>query len=597
MDRLKRLILLFISILVIASAISIPEDPSVQTDSVSLPRSASVNDNPHIRNTKKIVWFSVMGVWNLFAVSTLLSYLVIAKNTSEFTYKSKPIAIVTSIVSLLFLDSMMVSEALVPYYPCFLRIWFSYCLLTVYCFSLSARGINYLSRIGTIVYKSDLSSHLNSENNSLNSKPSASKSEFYSKSVFTRYFRLLLNKPYPLDYNEKRIEIEFRLNSLNKVIDITRDRNYLICCLIMFIVGAGISAAFIKYPGYTVSPMSYDCRTGISGPLILLYVILYFFLLLFIPIIVMSFISKDAYGIRLELILTMTFTAVAVVALTVYNQYASSSTLTYATGYIFVVPALMLQHVFIVVLPLFKIIFENKNYKKLNNSNVFNSSRREQFDSLLAYPAGFSRLNQAALETFCPENVEFLKDYQLLKYCICSYIFRESSDFTSTNETRLSRADIKKEESNLEINYRAYQSSLHIVSTQDFPSEGVEIDMEQLIGGDVIPPLPSTIPDSIYKLGLMLDLNLINQSEGRKEKNTSKFTPVPIRLLPEFNKFYLKFLKNDALLAVNVPAKLITPIRNSINIKKFTVGMFDEVLAEVLNILYTNTFPIMLKTL
>ncbi|PVU88481.1 hypothetical protein BB561_005827 [Smittium simulii] len=534
-----------------------------------------------IQTIKQIFWFSFMSIWIIFFISTTILYFKLLRNTAEFKFKSKAMTLVVSLNGLIYTTHLMVEEALVTKYPCFLRIWFGYCFIFIYAFSLLIRGISYISHISTIRYKNELSVLLSQNSRGINESQLTHATSFKNKPVFYKYIRLISN--------------------------------------------SNIAGYFSTYTAYSLSPISYTCPAGISAPTILIYIVLYALCAAFIPIITLSSGSKDAYGIRNELISTMTISTFGILALTLYNQLVPLKYLVYATGFIFTLPIFFLQHIFIIVMPVVNFMINKKHTVGKADLNSTNSTKKEQFESLLSYPAGFSRLNQAALETFCPENVEFLKDYQLLKYCVCSYIFRESADAikykdSEATETKsigknsVYRMDVSlphldkikqlqgsssSTDEDIEINYKTYQSSLYVDAiggTDDFDVE-FDIQMEHLIGGDIIPPLPITISDSVYTLGLMLDLNLINQSENKRDKNIPKFTLIPNKLIGEFIKFYLKYLEQDTLLAVNVPVKILAPIQATIRNRRFTLGMFDEALQEVLSILYTNTYPVMLKTL
>ncbi|OMH79804.1 hypothetical protein AX774_g6775 [Zancudomyces culisetae] len=435
---------------------------------------------------------------------------------------------------------------------------------------------------------------------------------------------------------------------------------------------------------------------------------------------------------------------------------------------------------------------KSKSNKHKSNSNALtNSSRREQFESLLAYPAGIVRLEKAANETFCPENVVFLKDYQLLKYRVCSIIIDQTSkrengdenddeyddDDSDNNSYRGSRShnssrnnsrnnsnnnsnnnshtDIGENTSNLGGNISTIQaanSSLPLnsldltISTPPFistslptpspaqnqttftgitntntnttstttttntspnqkapsnlpknntsqqhekselyndnsnsnssninnnvdsqlkhkhqqlllssqtavtkttpttalpvfqkrnelgllvsplssitssaapstpstPSAPASVfttntsaaddapdipDFEALIAGDLVHPLPLTIPETVYRMGLMLELYILNEADGISEKQSPRLSPVPKLLVREYISFYRKFIMQNAPLAVNIPIRTINPIVERIEAGKFTLGMFDDAFKEVLNNLYNNTYYVMLKTL
>ncbi|OLY84729.1 hypothetical protein AYI68_g1094 [Smittium mucronatum] len=438
---------------------------------------------------------------------------------------------------------------------------------------------------------------------------------YMDKSLFTRYKRLIFNSEYSRNIDDKQAEIQFRLTYNNRVLDLFRTRNYLIGCGIVLAVGISLSIYFTTFENYHISPFSYECPAGITTPLIPLYTFMFITLAFLVPLIFLTVGFTDAYGMQVELIITMVTTFFLVAGLVIYNQLATPAMLLYATGYVIVLPVFILQQVFLIINPLFKVI----KIKKQTGGKVIGkggnarnaaaiSSRKEQFEGLLAYPAGFSRLTKAALETFCPENVEFLKDYQLLKFRVCSLVVsnsnenenigEEKTDAESDRDTKNSSQtslDGKMEPSKkVDVDH----SSLLVDSVyENEPNPEEEIDMDQLISGELVPPLPITIPEAVYKMGLILDLQMMNDSQGKKERTTPKMTLVPQNLKDDFWKFYIKYIQEDALLAVNIPIKIIAPISDAVKNEKYTLGIFDDALEEVLNSLYTNTYPIMLKTL
>ncbi|OMJ12294.1 hypothetical protein AYI69_g9465 [Smittium culicis] len=236
------------------------------------------------------------------------------------------------------------------------------------------------------------------------------------------------------------------------------------------------------------------------------------------------------------------------------------------------------------------------------------ATRKEQFEGLLAYPAGFSRLSKAALETFCPENVGFLKDYQILKYSVCSLV---ASVQTDNNARRLRLSDttgyISKNNSINSLSEKSDprdkiipdQTAFSMVSIEDndISKNAQEIDMDQLISGDLVPPLPITIPEAVYKMGLIDEIQSLDSSQSYNEKTTPTMTLVPQSIKDDFWKFYQKYIQEDALLAVNISVKITAPISEAVKEDKFTLGIFDDALEEVLISLYSNTYPFMLKTL
>ncbi|PVU98404.1 hypothetical protein BB560_005676 [Smittium megazygosporum] len=593
-----------------------------------------------VKLPKKIFWFTLLGLYTVFVIVTTSMYFYVARNTDEFRFKSRSMALIAAVTGLLFCAHSMSTEALVPYYPCFLRIWASYCLLFVYSASVIIRAIRYIAQVRTILFKNEMSQVLSSldkipaETNSANE--TEAQERFLQIRKITRVYRLILNKKYPDNIYDKLVEVKFRLNASTRLLDMVRTRNYLIITAISFLIAVAFSIYFSTYEEYSIIPVSFACKTGITTPLIPMYAFITIVIFSLVPLILLCVGFSDAYGMKMELMVTMTYSVVSLTAFIIYNEFASAVTLMYVTGYVFIMPIFFLQQNFIIVNPLRRLLKSKKQTAIINKdpTGLAASSKREQFEGLLAYPAGFSRLCQAALETFCPENVEFLKDYQLLKYRICSYVVSYSTateekslkevplDTSLQDQQRLSpgkdddeqrsrssvadtRASsvksIGENKINLEkdrpLSYLDQPHSGYYMGTIDSNMEPESVDMDQLIGGDLVPPLPITIPEAVYKMGLMLDLHLINEAQGHKDRTTPKLTPVPSKLKEEFLKLYNKYIEENAILAVNIPVKVSAPVAEAAEKGTFTLGIFDDVLEDVLKSLYNNTYPVMLKTL
>ncbi|PVU88477.1 hypothetical protein BB561_005828 [Smittium simulii] len=631
-----------------------------------------------VKTPKRIFWFSVMGLWIFFAISTTALYFYFSKGTDEFRFKSRSMVLIASATGLIFTTHAMTTEALVPYYPCFLRIWIGYITLFVFAVSVIIRAIKYIAQVRMIILKNEMSTLLSQLEKAPPGDEQMAYKEFMKKSTITRYYRLIVNNSYSDNIYDKQAELQFRLSANSKVYDLIRTRNYLIALVITLIIAIGFSAYFSTYTEYNFFPISYDCKAGISAPVIPLYVFLLLCIITLIPLTFLCLGLKDAYGMQLELVITMVYSCFAIVTFVLYNEFVSPVVLMYSTGYVFIMPIFFLQHIFIIANPLLRLIKARRQTEKINKdpTGLAASSKREQFEGLLAYPAGFSRLCQAALETFCPENVEFLKEYQLLKYKICSFVLANSSndeeksltsvDLADTSKAQPSKpmqggqadigssetnvlhpqqsgpkldensqADIGSSENNIlhpqQIGHTFDDNSQSIISEQrteqdlaedsddekyaeavkSFPKSHSSfymgtvdtlgftetIDMDQLIGGDLVPPLPITIPEAVYKMGLMLDLHLVNEGEGFKNRNTPKMTRVPHKLKEDYFKLYTKYIQNDAVLALNIPDKISAPLEKAASDQDYTLGIFDEVLDDVIKSLYTNTYPVMLKTL
>ncbi|OMJ29639.1 hypothetical protein AYI69_g848 [Smittium culicis] len=470
-----------------------------------------------------------------------------------------------------------------------------------------------------IRFKNEISSLLNQVDNKITIDDDESNFEkidnrtFMDKSSFVLYKRLILNSEYSTNIDDKQAEIQFRLTVNNQVLDLVRTRNYLIGCGVVLLFSIGLSIYFTTFENYHIIPSSHECPAGITIPILPLYIILFITLAFLVPLIFLTIGFTDAYGMQSELIITMVTTFFLVTALVIYNQKATPNMLLYATGYVLILPVFILQQMFLIIFPLINILKINKQTGgslrggKSRNAAA-NTSRKEQFEGLLAYPAGFSRLTKAALETFCPENVEFLKDYQMLKFRICSLVVSNTGDDNKNQSIITEESDrITKNNSQISLDKKEgvddkilpSHSSLLVGSyyENDHMNDSQDVDMDQLISGELVPPLPITIPEAVYKMGLILDLQSMNESQGKKERTTPKMTLVPQNIKEDFWKFYIKYIQEDALLAVNIPVKIVSPISEAVKQEKFTLGIFDDALEEVLNSLYTNTYPIMLKTL
>ncbi|OMJ25530.1 hypothetical protein AYI70_g836 [Smittium culicis] len=530
-------------------------------------------------------------------------YFKASANTQESRYKSRTVSIVVVVFGFIFTAHAIVTEATVPYYPCFLRIWLGYNTLTVFCFSILIRAIVYISQIDNKITIDD------SESNVEDSDPKT----FMDKSTLVRYKRLIFNSKYSRNIDDKQAEIQFRMTVNNYVLDLVRTRNYLIGCGVILALSISLSIYFTTFENYHINPSSYECPAGITTPILPLYIMMFVTLVLLVPLVFLTIGFTDAYGMQVELIITMVTTIILLTGLVVYNQVASPKMLLYATGYVIALPVFILQQVFLIIYPLFNIMSLNKQTGgRLRSGNSRNAAaattRKEQFEGLLAYPAGFSRLSKAALETFCPENVGFLKDYQLLKYNVCSLVasinneenkilsaMSRESDRMTKNISQTSLIE------NTEHGAKIVPGNNSLVLGIDVEDEKLEIpqeiDMDQLISGELVPPLPITIPEAVYKMGLIEDLQSLGDSQSNVEKTTPKMTVVPKNIKDDFWKFYQKYIQEDALLAVNISVKITAPISQAVQEDRFTLGIFDDALEEVLNSLYTNTYPFMLKTL
>ncbi|OMJ29973.1 hypothetical protein AYI69_g496 [Smittium culicis] len=607
-----------------------------------------------IKVAKKSFWLTFIAVWSIITTVSTILYLKLTAHTQESRFKSRTVCVIAIISGYIFSMHAMATEAFNPYYPCVLRIFIGYPTLFVFCISLNVRAVLYTCQVRLIVLKNEISSLLTNDdrdnNRSLVFENSQSRSSFTKLNSFSRFFRLITNRKYSNNPQDRLAEVQYRISANNAVLDLLRDRNYLILVFAALVVGFSIAIYFSTYSLYHFSPVSYGCPSKITTPLVPLYAVVFFCISLVPPIYFLSTGMTDAYGIQAELFVTMVSSILLVIGLVVYNEFISVFKVIYASGYVIVLPLFFIQHYMLIILPLIKIyrLRPHRTHERSSNGNgrvtttpgyaLAISTKKEQFESILAYPAGFVRLSKAAAETFCPENVNFLRDYQVLKFKVCSLITSDSMENENLNGEKgffssgISRdyqptkqAMIESDKSSVGPDTDNFSSS-KIVSkksilmdinafSQYSPKNSMnssnrlkdaslydevaqdEIDFEQLLSGEIMPPLPVTIADSIYRMGLMLDLQLLNNSEGKKDRNLPKHTQIPYKLVSEFYKFYLKYIQKDALLAVNITTKAMAPIENSIRKQKYTLGMFDDALEEVLNNLYTNTYPIMLKTL
>ncbi|OMH82637.1 hypothetical protein AX774_g3876 [Zancudomyces culisetae] len=545
------------------------------------------------REVQEIFWPLFALAYTIFIVLTLVAYLRFSKNTNEFYFKSKTLTLATVLSGWLYTINLIAQETLVESYPCFLRLWFANLVFPIYAISMLFRIVHFITFARTSLYKAEISNVITE----LTEKESNEvKFEGVSKGViykFGYFFRYIYNAKFPENLEDKRDELQFRINTNNFILDLFRNRNFYIVTTIISIAGIAMTIHNTTSGPYQMIPVSFSCR--FSYNMYKLYHLVFVGILVsFYAVLVFACIGyKDAYGMQLELILIMVLTIASYVASMIYDYAATIEELVLFTGDLFHIIVYVIQYILIVFVPLLRL---NRDWflhlwrKDIKDEKKAAASKKEQFEGILSYPEGFLRLGKAANETFCPENVEFIKDYQVLKYMVCSYIFSAGEKFEKEGASHDKKANIEDQ----------FEKKRHSIISMESTSSleyQTDVDFYSLISGDIIPSLPGTIPEAVYSMNLMSDLNKINEAEGFTARTTSKLSRVPNKLVAKYEAFFKKFINENATLAVNVADRFFVPIKVQFNKKEYTLGIYDEVFDQVLKNLYENTYPVMLKKL
>ncbi|ORX59166.1 hypothetical protein BCR36DRAFT_579791 [Piromyces finnis] len=93
---------------------------------------------------------------------------------------------------------------------------------------------------------------------------------------------------------------------------------------------------------------------------------------------------------------------------------------------------------------------------------------------------------------------------------------------------------------------------------------------------------------------IMYSENSTSSSSNRSEGTYDPNYPLLPQLVPYFNSFYYTFIDIDGPAAVNITASTITRINYELNTDP-TVGIFDEALSEVIEIMFFSIYPIFLS--
>ncbi|KAJ1917491.1 hypothetical protein H4219_003173 [Mycoemilia scoparia] len=695
-----------------------------------------------IKVPKRAVWFTLASIYTIYVLSTTIVLFWKGWNSTHFQWKSRIFTLIATLANLAFVIHAMILEALTPKYPCSVRLWITYYTVFYWSLAVHVRGLKYIHTVRVNTIKSDLADVLNElekntdfeDRNTHSLDISTKGGENLSKSVknYTRgaqspsinlkswtsgisdWFSKVILRRGSVDISKMPLEEQYsylraRLTSTLQKERWLSDRFFL--CVFAFI-GIIIAVACVlgqRDRRFQHKPPYYACPAGVSPPMYFLYTWLFLNIFILFPLLIYFCRGiRDAYGMRSELQVSLIVGSVSIPTMLLYNEFVSSMILIKVTGYIFIVVFLAVAHWMLIVRPMFSILRENKEKarskthlpRSSTSIDMGNMTRREQFEFLLDSPVGFQQLAEAARRTFCPENVDFLRDYQYLKWRVCYTVISDGAvssggnscngnsspglcdpsmnshspisshggktavsnvapdrghksidDYKAASVIPLNDSDeslslnvmgasipfisrhtsSKKEKGSAAGKIRRFSRSIvpTFASSAGFFSLGLSSSSKEkdgshtginigtcqtpntplpflskndvlchsaLLEDNSILPLPNTIIKTLIKKRLLPSLNRMNGVADPVNGDANSEVLVPKSLHKRFRQFYKKYIPDSAALCVNVGHHISKPIKEKIESGIFTVDMFDKALAEIVEMLYQNTFSQIYKS-
>ncbi|ORX43438.1 hypothetical protein BCR36DRAFT_460764 [Piromyces finnis] len=187
-----------------------------------------------------------------------------------------------------------------------------------------------------------------------------------------------------------------------------------------------------------------------------------------------------------------------------------------------------------ITLPLIHYYKSRKTNRKFNKAELYS---KELFNKVLNTPVLINELRNISVKEFSAENVLFWENYQVLQ----------------------------------KLNYRYYceykkaEESGDIRLIDDYDFEG--LDQEQI--------------QAAYTTSAMDNYSYNPNAQ------------VPKGLLPYYERFFKNFIDDNGIATVNISSQTIRQIASEMPLP--TIGIFDNAKEEVVELMYTSIYPILLK--
>ncbi|KAJ1676027.1 hypothetical protein EV182_000096, partial [Spiromyces aspiralis] len=433
-----------------------------------------INTYYQFHTVKMAIWFTLIGLYSIYVLSTTAILFWKGWNSTHFKWKSRAFTFIASAANFIFVIHAMATEALAPFYPCNLRMWLSYYTVFYWTLSVHVRGLKYIYTVRINTLKTDLADTLNElEKHSdfggqpIDNDDGGTKDESYSKGNYSHlpspgdnkagsvvhkhysqsanilarrknntadrislWVKRVILRQRPIDFKSLSLEEQYvilrrKLSRTHKWNFWLSDRVFLAIFALIAVIIAVACILGQRDKNFRANPAAYSCSPGVSGPMILLYAWIVANAFVIFPLLIYYCRGiHDAYGMRNELMVTLTTGIISLPIFLLYNEFVPSTVLVKVTGYIFLFPFMATAHWMLVGVPMLDVLREhrqrNRSYPNLprasNSSQPVVMTRRERFELLLGSSEGFEKLADAARRTFCPENIDFLRDYQYLKW-------------------------------------------------------------------------------------------------------------------------------------------------------------------------------------
>ncbi|KAJ1959259.1 hypothetical protein GGI12_004429 [Dipsacomyces acuminosporus] len=353
---------------------------------------------------------------------------------------------------------------------------------------------------------------------------------------------------------------------------------------------------------YSLSPMSVVCP--LNWGFIPIYVIGTTYLVIVCPVLLaMTWGLKDAYGIRTDLIICDTAGIVSDLMMLIWEVKFKHWNDRWSDMF-FVWDAVLLIHIFSVVLPLWRSIKHLRNVNKHLRSETpttastvtlmngqpadhvpiasaagigpvssdiekvirqrGNSKFRRGFVEILNDPQLYAQFKDFASSCFCSELISFIDEYQTLKALTL-----------------------------IALGQKAYSTKPVFRPTStplmQSPISAVFVIPEDSNHSDSIPNLPLNI--NLSKLHNNATMGILEAAkEIYPDRGFNHATMFPPALMDALVMIFSNYINSSSPTAVNVPQIMIRRIQEKLKKKQLYLTILDEVKDEVLYLLYVNVF-------
>ncbi|ORX73035.1 hypothetical protein DL89DRAFT_265194 [Linderina pennispora] len=514
--------------------------------------------------TREIVTFTIMGVYIVFVVTTLVMFLRRSLRQRETELVNRSVALVTTqAVGCLLAGLLGLISTAVTLYPCAIKLWLFNIGLSLIVLSLTARSAQLIVTSRTHEIKSKLSTITNVPV-APTAIPLSWAAEFDAlpaqyDSVFGAFGS---DDKFELGGMENSGQLQ-EADSLQHYVSDKALMMYIAIAMVLIVILTVVIN--VLSDDFSINPTSISCVAAWGYyPVIGL---LATFLVFLCPVLLIKvWRLEDAYGIRNDLFICVCFDVANLTLALVWETKLAAPRLI-VSGLFFIWVSATAKHVVSVVVPLVRahrlakrssnelVVEQHQTLEtprssvlgKKSHPNIVVGTKRRDFEMLLDDDFQYDRFRSFAASCFCAELVAFLDDYQMLKAVTLTAL--ESSSL-------MSGADTPEYQSSIDDGH--VHSSGHTLSSAKGNGGG------RFSGG--FGGKSKQARNQPLKLRTNAVVSILEAARlAFPTYRLSPSTEFPASVQDRFVLFVSKFIRPESLMTVNIPGAIIQDIYAHLN--------------------------------